>query len=293
MAKTILFGGSGFFGPVILKKNPEIISIGRTRPSEDIINNHINISSLDELNVLDDIKFDKVIFLIGSSNHHEINKKVTMGLDFNVYPIKKILTYLSKREIKKFICFTTVLLYDANKMILPVSENQKIDPYINDYVFSKYLSEEIVRYFSSKIPSIIVRLSNIYGYTRLIRPDLVPTIMQKIFLKDEIKIWSSKPKRDFIFVEDAADAVIKLLNTDHNGVINLGSGEMNSIEKITNYVEKLSGKKIISENKKVSGPMELIVDISLIKRLTGWRPAYSLEEGLEKTFNIMKEYYKI
>ena len=293
MAKTILFGGSGFFGPVILKKNPEIISIGRTQPPEDIINNHININSLDELNVLDDIKFDKVIFLIGSSNHHEINKKVTMGLDFNVYPIKKILTYLSKREIKKFICFTTVLLYDANKMILPVSENQKIDPYINDYVFSKYLSEEIVRYFSSKIPSIIVRLSNIYGYTRLIRPDLVPTIMQKIFLKNEIKIWSSKPKRDFIFVEDAADAVIKLLNTDHNGVINLGSGEMNSIEKITNYVEKLSGKKIISENKKVSGPMELIVDISLIKRLTGWRPAYSLEEGLEKTFNIMKEYYKI
>ena len=293
MAKTILFGGSGFFGPVILKKNPEIISIGRTQPPEDIINNHININSLDELNVLDDIKFDKVIFLIGSSNHHEINKKVTMGLDFNVYPIKKILTYLSKREIKKFICFTTVLLYDANKMILPVSENQKIDPYINDYVFSKYLSEEIVRYFSSKVPSIIVRLSNIYGYTRLIRPDLVPTIMQKIFLKDEIKIWSSKPKRDFIFVEDAADAVIKLLNTDHNGVINLGSGEMNSIEKIINYVEKLSGKKIISENKKVSGPMELIVDISLIKRLTGWRPAYSLEEGLEKTFNIMKEYYKI
>ena len=293
MAKTILFGGSGFFGPVILKKNPEIISIGRTRPSEDIINNHININSLDELNVLDDIKFDKVIFLIGSSNHHEINKKVTMGLDFNVYPIKKILTYLSKREIKKFICFTTVLLYDANKMILPVSENQKIDPYINDYVFSKYLSEEIVRYFSSKIPSIIVRLSNIYGYTRLIRPDLVPTIMQKIFLKDEIKIWSTKPKRDFIFVEDAADAVIKLLNTDHNGVINLGSGEMNSIEKITNYVEKLSGKKIISENKNVSGPMELKVDISLIKKLTGWRPVYSLEEGLEKTFNIMKEYYKI
>jgi len=293
MTKTILFGGSGFFGPVILKKNPEIISIGRTKPTKDIINNHININSLDELNVLDDIEFDKVVFLVGSSNHHEINKKITMGLDFNVYPIKKILTYLSKRKIKKFICFTTVLLYDANKMTLPVSENQKINPYINDYVFSKYLSEEIVRYFSSKIPSIIVRLSNIYGYTRLIRPDLVPTIMQKIFLKNEIKIWSSKPKRDFIFVEDAADAVIKLLNTGYNGVINLGSGEMNSIEKITNYVEKLSGKKIISENKNVSGPMELVVDISLIKKLTGWKPAYSLEEGLEKTFNIMKEYYKI
>ncbi len=105
MTKTILFGGSGFFGPVILKKNPEIISIGRTKPTKDIINNHININSLDELNVLDDIEFDKVVFLIGSSNHHEINRKITMGLDFNVYPIKKILTYLSKKKNKKIYLF--------------------------------------------------------------------------------------------------------------------------------------------------------------------------------------------
>ena len=39
--------------------------------------------------------------------------------------------------------------------------------------------------------------------------------------------------------------------------------------------------------------MELKVDISLIKKLTGWKPIYNLEEGLTKTYNIMKEYYKI
>ena len=32
MKKTLLFGGSGFFGPVILSKNPDIISVGRTKP---------------------------------------------------------------------------------------------------------------------------------------------------------------------------------------------------------------------------------------------------------------------
>ena len=202
----------------------------------------------------------------------------------------KILSYLKERKIKKFICFTTILLYDKNKMTLPVDEMQAIDPYINDYVFSKYLSEEIIKLYKNFVPSIIIRLSNIYGYTKLKRPDLVPTIMQDIFLKKKVTIWSDIPKRDFIFTEDAADAVLELLNTEYIGVLNLGTGQMNSIKNITKIIEKLSGKKIISENKNVSGPLEFITDISKIKKITGWSPKYSLEEGITKTFNIMKDY---
>lgn len=65
---------------------------------------------------------------------------------------------------------------------------------------------------------------------------------------------------------------------------------MNSIKEITSIIEKLSGKKIISENKDVSGPLEFSTDISKIKKITGWSPKYTLEEGLRKTYNIMKEY---
>ena len=290
MSKTILFGGSGFFGPVILKKNQDIISVGRTKPPIELKNKHINLGSLDDLSVLDKIDFDKVIFLIGSSNHHEINLKSTMGIDFNVYPMVKIMSYLKNRNIKKFICFTTILLYDQKKMSLPVNENQSINPYINDYVFSKYLSEQIVKLYEKYVPSIIIRLSNIYGYTKLKRPDLVPTIMQDIFSKKNVSIWSDLPKRDFIFTEDAADAVLKLLDKDYIGILNLGTGEMNSIKKITEVIQNLSGKKIISENKKVSGPLEFVTDISKIKSITGWSPKYNLEEGLKKTYEIMKKY---
>ena len=105
MSKTILFGGSGFFGPVILNKDKDIISIGRTPPPKEILNEHIYLKSLDDLDKLDKLDFDKVIFLIGSSNHHEINLKPTMGVDFNVYPIQKILDYLKLRKIKKFLSF--------------------------------------------------------------------------------------------------------------------------------------------------------------------------------------------
>ncbi len=292
MSKTILLGGSGFLGPVILSKDPEIISVGRSPIESFLENKHLDLPSLDNLEKLDSLEFDKVIFLIGSSNHHEINQKITMGIDYNVYPLQKILKYLSNRKLKKFICFTSMLLYDQNKLQNPVDEKQIINPYTNDYIFSKFLSEEIVRYYEKKVPSIIVRLSNIYGYTKLIRPDLVPTLMQNVLNKDEATIWNDKPKRDFIFTEDAADAILKLINTNYTGIINLGTGEMNSIKTITNEVKKLSGKNIISLDKPVSGPMELSVDTTLIKELIDWSPKFSLEQGLKKTYDIMKSYHQ-
>ena len=114
--------------------------------------------------------------------------------------------------------------------------------------------------------------------------------MQDIFLKEKLTIWSDLPKRDFIFTEDAADAVIKLLDADFTGTLNLGAGKMIPVKDIVKIVENLSGKKIISQNKDVTGPLEFVADISKIKKITGWSPRHSIEEGLAKTFNIMKNY---
>ena len=291
MTKTLLFGGSGFFGPVILSKDKNIISVGRTKPPSYCKNKHIQIDNLDELNKLDELEFDKVIFLIGSSNHHEINLNIDMGIDFNVYPLNKALDYFSKKKLKKFICFTTILLYDQKKLVIPVDETQDINPYANKYIFSKYLSEEIVKFYQNKVPSIIVRLSNIYGYTELRRPDLIPTIMQDVFEKEKVEIWSNKPKRDFIFTEDAAEAVLKILDTDFTGIVNLGSGKMSSLKLISEIIEDLSGKKIISKNQPVSGPMEFNTNIKRISEVAGWEPKFDIKKGLEKTFKIMKSYY--
>jgi len=292
MSKTLLFGGSGFFGPVILLKDPNIISVGRNKPPIECKNQHIQIDDLNQLNKLDNIDFDKVIFLIGSSNHHQINLKDNMGIDLNVYPLNIALSYFAKRKIKKFMCFTTILLYNQEKFQLPVNEEQEINPYINKYIFSKFLSEQIVNFFAGSVPSIIVRLSNIYGYTRLRRPDLIPTIMQDIFEKQKVKIWSNKPKRDFIFTEDAADAVLKLIETDFVGTINLGTGKMSSLEEICNIIEEFSGKKVISENKDVTGPMEFVTDISKLQKLINWKPKHDIYTGLKKTFDIMSRYHK-
>ena len=289
MKNTILFGGSGFFGPIILKKYPNIISVGRTKPPKDLINKHIHITNLNNLKKLDKINFDKVIFLIGSSNHHIINKNINIGIEYNFNPMIKIMEYLKNKKIKKFICFTTILLY-KKKSNRRVSEKDEINPYENNYIFSKHLLEEVVNFYKNKIPSIIVRLSNIYGYSKLIRPDLVPTLMQKVFKKKKIYVWSDKPIRDFIFAEDAADAVVKLLNSRFTGVINVGSGKSNSVKNLIGIISKYSNKKIETLNKKVTGPYKFLTNINLLKKITKWVPKYTLEKGLYKTFNIMKNY---
>lgn len=289
-SKTILFGGSGLLGPIILERYPEIISIGRTPPPNYISNRHIQLDSLDNLSALDALDFDKVIFLIGSSNHHEINTRVTMGLDYNVIPLKKVMHYMQKRKLKKFICFTTILLYDVNKMKSPVDEAQPINPYINDYVFSKYLSEEVVKFFASKVPTIVVRFSNIYGPSKLIRPDLVPTLIQNLLSPNDVTVWNTKPIRDFLYLDDAAEAIVKLLNTEYTGIVNLGSGRAVSIEHIVKTLEQISGRKVKNLDKVVSGPMHFECDISLVTKLTGWKPAHTLEEGLKLTYDRMKPW---
>ncbi len=284
--KTILFGGSGLIGETILRNNPDIISVGRTKPKTE--NEHIFLSSLDKLWILDDLQFDNVIFLIGNSNHHEINGNCMMGIEYNVLPLKQVLHYMQKRKIHKFVCLTTILLYGNHVYDRPVNELDAVYPYTNDYVFSKYLAEQLVEFYKEKVPILNIRISNIYGATSLKRPDLVPTLILDALTKENPSVWNKTPIRDFIFADDASSAIIELLKTDFTGIINLGTGTSHSVGELTNIIEELSGKKIDDLGKKVTGVMKFCTNISLLQKITSWEPKYTLREGLTKSYDIMK-----
>ncbi|HEY4500539.1 MAG TPA: hypothetical protein VJH25_01975, partial [Candidatus Paceibacterota bacterium] len=97
-------------------------------------------------------------------------------------------------------------------------------------------------------------------------------------------------ERDFIYAKDAARAVVLLLDSDYTGPVNLGSGAMRSVGDIVSIIERLSKKKIKILDVPVTGPMKFVTDISLIKKLTGWKPEYTLESGFEETYKIMAKY---
>jgi carbamoyl-phosphate synthase large subunit len=298
MSKTILFGGSGFLGNIFLREYPDIISVGRREPGQGRDNSKHIYCTMDDLSPLDDVEFDNVIFLVGNSNHHQINSSCMMGIDYNVIPLKKILHYLKNRiangrPINKFICFTSILLYGNKSKNKPVNEQDEIYPYQNEYIFSKFLAEQLYEFYKNEVPIINIRLCNIYGDTSLIRPDLVPTLVYDSLVKNKPTVWNKTPKRDFIFTVDAASAIMKLLETNFTGYLNLGSGKTHSVGEITDIISKLSNKQIDSLDIPVEGVMEFKTDITLLQKLTNWNPKYTLSQGLKLTYQVMKDTIKL
>ena len=287
---TILLGGSGFLGPQILSQYPHIISVGRSKPITAL--RHINCPTVNDLDkALAGIEFDKVIMMIGSSNHHVLNSNKLLAIEKNVLPLKIVFNTLRKYKIKKLISFTSILLYDRDQMTLPVAEGQLINPYQNEYIFSKYLAEEVASFYSD-IPNIVARLTNIYGETTALgRPDVVNQLVEGLVFYKRASVQNTLPCRDFIYNNDAADAIVRLLDSSFTGKINLATGTMHSIGDIVEILEMVSGLKIDRLQGEARGHMKFQADISLLKKVIDWTPKHTLEEGLSKTYKAMEAMY--
>ena len=292
--KTILIGPTGFLGPAFLKYDPSIVAVGRSELSSDLSNEFIKIGSDLDFSPLDLVDFENVIFLIGSSDHKILNSHATMAIEKNVLALSSFLSYLKKsgRKVNKIINFTTMLLYDSSRMVIPCDEKQPRNPSVNNYVMSKYISELITEQYRDIFPIIDVRISNVYGPTALYRPDIVPSLIWKLLENGKASVWNKAPKRDFVFVDDAVDAVLKLIESGYSGPVNVGSGVSSSVHELCDHLEKLSGISIDDQNIPVSGHMEFCQDISLIRSIVDWEPQFDLSRGLEKTFNEMQILFK-
>ena len=292
--KTILIGPTGFLGPSFLKFDPSITAVGRSNLPAGLTNRLVKIGTDLDFSPLDDLEFDNVIFLIGSSDHKILNADPTMAIEKNVLALSRFLHYLkeSDRKVNKIVNFTTMLQYDSLKMNIPCDESQDRNPYVNNYVMSKFVSELITEQYRDTFPIIDVRISNVYGPTSLYRPDIVPSLIWQLLETGEASVWNMSPKRDFIFVEDAVVAVLKLINSSYSGPVNLGSGVSSSVRELCACLERLSGTHITDQGVAVSGHMEFCQDLSLIKKIIDWEPQFSLRRGLEVTYREMESVHK-
>ena len=109
--------------------------------------------------------------------------------------------------------------------------------------------------------------------------------------KNEIIIWGTgTPKREFLHVDDLADAIIHITENynakDIGNFINIGTGKDISIKELAELIKNITGFKgnIIYDTTKPDGTPKKQLDISKITAL-GWKPKISLKEGIKKTYN--------
>ncbi len=143
-------------------------------------------------------------------------------------------------------------------------------------------------------------LTNLYGPHDDFREKtshVIPALIRKIHYAkmnkvNSITVWGDgSPSRDFIFVEDAADAIIKasfkLFTSD---AINIGSGAEINIENLVDLLKNLIEYKgdVIWDKTKPNGQPKRLLDISKAKKLINFNPSFNLQHGLKATY----EYYK-
>lgn len=291
---AILFGGSGFLGPSILGRFPEMISVGRTRPVT--ANRHIQVPTLDDLSPLDDLTFDKVIFIIGHTDHHALERdRLPRGepnaFDYHLIPLVRVMEQLKHRPLTKFLHCSSILIYDDTALTLPVDEHAPIDPYKNRYVLSKYLAEEACRFYAQWVPIVNVRFSNLYGPTPLQRYDLIHVLCRTLMAAGRAEIWTRQPRRDFIYMTDAADAFAKLLFAGYTGTLNLGTGTMTSVGHVVDVLQAVSGCPITSQERPVSGPMQFVCDLTTLQAAIDWRPEVTIDDGVRRCWEFAKTAY--
>ena len=102
-----------------------------------------------------------------------------------------------------------------------------------------------------------------------------------------LELWGTgKPRREFLFAENLAEACIKLMNNyDDSKVINVGSGRDTSIKQLAQIIKKITGYqgRIVYDRTKPDGNARRSLDGSKIRSL-GWQPTTPLEEGVRKTY---------
>ncbi len=292
--RTILFGGSGFLGPYILERCPEMISVGRRPPPTQ--NRHVQVDSLADLGALDDVDFDRVIYIIGNTDHHNMEKerldpREPNAFDYHVTPLIQTMEQLKHRTIRKFVHFSSVLVYDPERITMPVSEDQPIAPYRNRYVLSKYMAEEVSKFYERWVPIVTCRFCNLYGPTPLERFDLIHVVARRLLAEGEAEIWNGAPSRDFIYVTDAAEAILRLVGSDFTGLVNLGTGTETSVRRVMEVLGEVSGRPIRIGNRPVDGPMRFRSDTKRLMSAIDWAPRVGIEEGVREVWEKTKLWW--
>jgi GDP-L-fucose synthase len=145
--------------------------------------------------------------------------------------------------------------------------------------------------------------TNLYGYFDnfdLQSSHVLPAMLRKfheakINGNTPVKLWGSgTPMREFLFVDDMAEAVVFALeNKLPEYLYNIGSGKDISIKQLAETIQNVVGHKgdIIWDNSKPDGTPRKLLDVSKMKAL-GWHYSTNLKEGVEKTYQWFQENIK-
>ena len=301
----LVTGGAGFIGRAVVNKllleGNEVIVIDnlengrkenltefeRNSNFKDFIIGDIKDKEIIEA-LFQKYKFSICIHLAAQINVQESLDNPKKSFENNVIGTYNILE-ASRKFNTKVILIGTCMVYDLTNTDNAITEEHHVKP-TSPYAGSKLAAEELALsyYYGFNLPVVILRPFNTYGpYQKTNMEGGVVSIFvnNKINNKKLTIFGDGTQTRDFLFVDDCADFIVKASESEKcvGEIINAGTGVDISINKLA--------KLIINDEKQIehiehhhpqSEIMELLCDNTKAKKLLNWEPKTSLKSGILK-----------
>ena len=303
---VVVTGGVGFIGSNLveeLTKDNEVIVIDdlSTGKRENIDESKVEFvqGSITDLEHLKKV-FEDVDYVFHQAAIPSVQRSVENPLATNEVNVKGTLNVLIAAKVngvKKVIYASSSSVY-GDTPELPKRENMSPNP-LSPYAVSKLSGEYYCNAFSEvyDLKTVCLRYFNVLGpkqnpsseYAAVI-PKFITRVMRK---QPPIIYGDGNQTRDFTFVKDVVRANILAMERDAKGIFNVAYGKRTSINELASKIMGTVSLEMepVHDKQRPGDIRHSLADISLAKDKLGYKPKYSLEEGLEETIKWFQKNF--
>ncbi len=221
-------------------------------------------------------------------------------IDTNVMGTVNLLMAARDFRIRRLIHTSTSEVYGTAQYI-PIDEAHPLQgqsPYSASKIGADKIAESFYRSF--EVPVVILRPFNTYGPRQSARA-VIPTIITQALTRDEVKLGSLDPSRDFTYISDTINGFLRAAEAENvlGEEINLGSDNTIRIGDLARKIFGIIGKtpRIVVDTQRIrpgkSEVMNLCASNKKAKEVIGWEPHFSLDEGLPLTIEWISSHLDI